>query len=111
MTCPNCGLANPDTAKFCANCGTSFVGTAGGGQSSWQGQASYEPPLPPPPPPRRSNPVAKNIALGCLVALLIFFFLGLSCTRACFRPRRYYRRYGAVLHYVAPPVGSVQIAG
>ena len=32
MTCPNCGLANPDSARFCANCGT----TLGNGPSSNQ---------------------------------------------------------------------------
>ena len=45
----------------------------------------------------------RNIGLGCLVVLLIFLFFGLSCTRACFRHRRYYRRYGAVIFSVAPP--------
>lgn len=44
----------------------------------------------------------RNIGLGCLVVLLIFLFFGLSCTRACFRHRRYYRRYGAVICPVAP---------
>lgn len=31
------------------------------------------------------NSLTKNIAIGCLVAFLIFMFVGLSCTRACFR--------------------------
>ena len=42
----------------------------------------------------------KNIGLGCLIVLLIFFVFGLSCTRACFRPRRYYR--GEMVRPVRP---------
>lgn len=29
--------------------------------------------------------MTKNIAIGCLLAVVIFLFVGLSCTRACFR--------------------------
>ncbi|MBV9009857.1 MAG: zinc-ribbon domain-containing protein [Verrucomicrobia bacterium] len=97
MTCPNCGLENPETAKFCANCGTPFVSAPPQPvQTSWQNQAQYSPPPPPAAPPR--NPLLKNVALGCLIVLVVFFFFGLSCTRACFGHRRYYRRYGVVLH-------------
>jgi uncharacterized membrane protein YvbJ len=87
MNCPNCGLANPDNARFCANCGTQF-----GGQ-----QAPQQPPQQPGSGPYRlegsqsqGNSLAKNIGLGCLIALVIFLFLGLSCTRACFGHRRSY---------------------
>jgi zinc-ribbon domain len=99
MNCPNCGLANPDTAKFCANCGTSFTGAPQG--ASYQGQSqSYQPPPPPRPyqmetANRGGNSLAKNIGLGCLIFLLLFLFFGLSCTRSCFGHRRTYvhRRY------------------
>src|SRR5579875_1389240 len=98
MTCPNCGLPNPDNAKFCGNCGTPFTNSApSGGQYQTQSQST-----PPPGPYRledttpgaRGNSLAKNIGLGCLIAVIIFLFLGLSCTRACFGHRRayYYHR-------------------
>ncbi|MBV9441791.1 MAG: hypothetical protein JO217_03765 [Acidobacteriaceae bacterium] len=60
-------MANPDNARFCANCGTQF-----GARSAV---------------PRTGNTVAKNIGLGCLIALVIVLFFGLSCTRACFGHR------------------------
>lgn len=42
--------------------------------------------------------MGQKIGLGCLLALLIFFLFGLSCTRACFRSRRYYyRRSGSLV--------------
>ncbi|HEX4229127.1 MAG TPA: zinc-ribbon domain-containing protein [Bryobacteraceae bacterium] len=88
MTCPNCGLANPDNAKFCANCGTAF-GPAPQEPppgSPVQPGGPYQPPrYQPAPPPRTSNTVGKNIGIGCLVAIVIFLILGLSCTRACRR--------------------------
>ncbi|MCU1294802.1 MAG: zinc-ribbon domain [Bryobacterales bacterium] len=97
MNCPNCGLANPDTAKFCANCGTPFTGAAQG--APYQGQSQ---PYQAPPRPyqmeggrRGGTSLAKNIGLGCLILVLLFMFFGLSCTRACFGHRRTYvhRRY------------------
>lgn len=98
MTCPNCGLANPDNARFCGNCGTTL------------GAAPYNAPPPPPQPPYGTVPglpgaapqrsMGQKIGLGCLLALLIFFLFGLSCTRACFRPRRYYRRSGSLVRTV-----------
>ncbi|MGI8959655.1 MAG: zinc-ribbon domain-containing protein [Bryobacteraceae bacterium] len=97
MNCPNCGLANSDDAKFCANCGTRFATASDPRQTSYQPQYAQESPRTVP----ARNSVMRNIGLGCLVALLIFFFLGLSCTRACFRHRRYYRHYGAVIRPVA----------
>jgi hypothetical protein len=30
------------------------------------------------------NSVGKNIGVGCLIAIALVFFVGLSCTRACF---------------------------
>jgi len=30
------------------------------------------------------NSVAKNVGIGCLIAIALVFFVGLSCTRACF---------------------------
>ena len=103
MNCPNCGLANPDNARFCANCGTAF----GGGpsqahtppQSQWQSPGTM--------PPAR-NSVGKNIAIGCLVAVLIVILFGLSCTRACFGRRRYYRHYYGVM--AAPRPAPVRTA-
>jgi len=78
MHCPNCGLANPDNAKFCANCGTAF-----GGPSQFpsnQSQPQYQAPI----PTGSGNRVAKNIGIGCLIAIAIVLLFGLSCTRACF---------------------------
>jgi uncharacterized membrane protein YvbJ len=94
MNCPNCGLANPDNARFCANCGTQF----GGAQQSPplpQSQLSGAGPYRMEGEPTRGNSLAKNIGLGCLIAIVIFMLLGLSCTRACFGHRRtyYYHRY------------------
>ena len=82
MNCPNCGLANPDNSRFCANCGTSF----GPAQSQSQYQPPYQAsgPYRPEIPARSGNSMGKNIAIGCLIALLIVLFFGLSCTRACF---------------------------
>jgi uncharacterized membrane protein YvbJ len=88
MTCPNCGLANTAGARFCANCGTPLEGAA----PPYQGQIQYQPPGPP--PARQS--LGKNIAIGCLIAVLIVIVFGLSCTRACFRHRRYYYHYGVL---------------
>lgn len=51
----------------------------------------------------------KTIGLGCLIALVIFLFIGLSCTRACFRGRRYYRRYGEVIYPVVPGVVNQRV--
>jgi uncharacterized membrane protein YvbJ len=92
MTCPNCGMSNPDNARFCANCGTTLAGGP---------PPPYTPPPnqwqnPSPAPPARSS-VGKNIAIGCLVAVLIVILFGLSCTRACLRHRRYYRYYGLIV--------------
>ncbi len=90
MNCPNCGLANPDTAKFCANCGTSF-----GNASSRPYQPAQPYSAPNVAPGGRS--MTRNIALGCLIILAIFLFFGLSCTRACFSWRHgrtyLHRRY------------------
>lgn len=91
MNCPNCGLANPDNAKFCANCGTSFEGARPSvtdysqsqsqyQQPAYQGSGPYRPEI----PARTGSSLGKNIAIGCLIAFLIFLFFGLSCTRACF---------------------------
>ena len=79
MNCPNCGLANPDTAKFCANCGTQFGSANAPAGTGLAG-----------------NSMGKNIGIGCLIVLVILVFFGLSCTRACFglRHRSYiHRRY------------------
>jgi hypothetical protein len=97
MYCPNCGAENEGAAKFCANCGT----TLGAGPANPASPPAYQPPayqLPAyqPPPyqqpsyqaPAGGNSVAKNIGIGCLVAIALFFFVGLSCTRACFGLRR-----------------------
>ncbi len=34
------------------------------------------------------NSIGKNIGIGCLIAIALVFFVGLSCTRACFGLRR-----------------------
>jgi hypothetical protein len=41
----------------------------------------------------------RNIGVGCLIVLLVFLFLGLSCMRGCFRYRRYHRYYGAAITF------------
>lgn len=91
MNCPNCGLANADNAKFCANCGTPLGAQAPTpdpyqSQSQYQSPGAYTPPpgYQAPGPIRSQNSMAKNIGLGCLIALLVVMFLGFSCTRACF---------------------------
>lgn len=102
MHCPNCGLANPDSAKFCSNCGTPLGSASPPPSSPYQSQSQYQPP---PPAPgayqapgaiRNGNTMAKNIGIGCLILVVILLFFGLSCTRACFglRHRAYmHRRY------------------
>jgi uncharacterized membrane protein YvbJ len=75
MFCPNCGLANDNAARFCANCGTSFFSEP----------VQYQTPV----PAGGNNSMAKNIGVGCLIAIAIVFFVGLSCTRACFGLRRH----------------------
>jgi uncharacterized membrane protein YvbJ len=105
MNCPNCGLPNPDTAKFCSNCGTSFVNAPPppyGTQQTYQAPSpTFQNPsqyLPPPTPGPAKSSLGRNIGLGCLILLAIFLFLGLSCTRACFglRHHRYVTRYSPV---------------
>lgn len=99
MNCPNCGLANPDTAKFCANCGTPLDNT---GQPR---QTSYQPPPPFEPSrtvPGKNSATVKKIGLGCLIAIALVLFFGLSCTRACFGRRRYYRRYAEIVRPAIP---------
>jgi hypothetical protein len=46
--------------------------------------------------------MGQKIGIGCLIALVIFFLFGLSCTRACFRSRRSYRyrRSGSLVRLV-----------
>jgi uncharacterized membrane protein YvbJ len=98
MNCPNCGLANADGARFCANCGTALSGSAPPPGNAYQTQSQYQNPLPPQgtgSPMGRSS-TARNIALGCLILVAIFLFFGLSCMRACFGFRRHvyvHRRY------------------
>jgi uncharacterized membrane protein YvbJ len=92
MTCPNCGVANPDGARFCANCGTQFAAAQPPSYTPYPNQPQYQPA----PPAGGGNSIGKNIAIGCLIAVVIVILFGLSCTRACFRHRRYYRYYGMV---------------
>lgn len=101
MNCPNCGLSNADNAKFCANCGTPLGTTPQPPQPSYQPPPTYQSPG----IVREKNPVMKNVGLGCLIVLLILLFVGFSCTRACFRGRRYYRHYGALIRPVGPAGG------
>jgi len=99
MHCPNCGLPNPDSANFCANCGTSLASTPSAPSSSYESQSQYQPPPPyqAPGAMRSGNTMAKNIGIGCLIFVVILLFLGLSCTRACFGMRHgrayMHRRY------------------
>jgi uncharacterized membrane protein YvbJ len=105
MNCPNCGLANPDNAKFCSNCGTSFANPPAQSSTQYQNQTQYRTsptpyqapgPYPGTAPARGGNSLAKNVAIGCLILVAILFFFGLSCTRACFylgHSRYLHRRY------------------
>jgi hypothetical protein len=47
--------------------------------------------------------MGQKVGIGCLIALVIFFVFGLSCTRACFRGRRSYRyrRSGSLVRLVS----------
>jgi uncharacterized membrane protein YvbJ len=90
MYCPNCGLANEEAAKFCANCGTTLTVGAVAHPPPNPTPVPYQQPSPYQPPVPAGNSMAKNIGLGCLIAIFIFFFIGLSCTRACFGHRRSY---------------------
>lgn len=101
MTCPNCGLSNPDTAKFCANCGTHFAGAAPPPYNPYPSNPYPNQPQYQQVPPAGGQSMGKNIAIGCLIAVLIVILFGLSCTRACFRHRRFYR-YGAAFLSTAP---------
>ena len=96
MYCPNCGLANPDSAKFCANCGTAFDGDSSQQSIPRQAQSQNAPP-PAYQAPRsyqfpgasgRRRFVGKDLGIGCLILVLILLFFGVSCTRACFGMRR-----------------------
>src|SRR3954454_496848 len=109
MICPNCGLANPDTARFCGNCGTTLAG----------GSGSYTPQPPSAQPPYASgsgiprgpqSSMGQKIGIGCLIAVVIFFVFGLSCARACFRPRRYYRRSGSLVRLVSVHAATAQLS-
>lgn len=98
MNCPNCGLQNAPGARFCANCGTGLDQAPPAGGQSYSNQGYTNQPYS---PPGRSGftlggrPMtpARTIGLGCLIIVLLFFFFGLSCMRACFFPRHYYRVY------------------
>ena len=103
MNCSNCGLANADTAKFCANCGTTLGGASMPpptnqyqNQSQYQAPPQYQAPYPVAGTTARGGLTGRNIAIGCLILLAFVLFFGLSCTRACFglRHRTYvHRRY------------------
>src|SRR5438270_6924898 len=105
MNCPNCGLDNPDTARFCSNCGTT-LGPAPYSAPQYSAPQQTYPPGPMPVATGQRS-VGQKIGLGCLIAVVIFFVFGISCTRACFRPRRYYRRYGSIIR-IAPQYASLQ---
>ena len=101
MNCPNCGLANSDGAKFCANCGTSLGSAPSSGFASQQSQSQYQGSLPDlKDAPMRGVPrvigrstFGRNLAIGCLLVVVIVLLMGFSCMRACFRMgRRSYRR-------------------
>ena len=85
MKCPNCGLENASGAKFCANCGTALGGIPYPAPDPYQNQPQFRPQGA---MPGSGNSLAKNIGIGCLIAVVIFLLLGLSCTRACFRVGR-----------------------
>jgi uncharacterized membrane protein YvbJ len=97
MTCPNCGSANQDNARFCWNCGTALAGAPA---------PPYQQPQYPPPQYQMQPPggqsTGSKIALGCLIAVLVVIVFFVSCTRACFGRRRYWR-YGAAVVLTASP--------
>ncbi|MBV9403981.1 MAG: zinc-ribbon domain-containing protein [Acidobacteriaceae bacterium] len=102
MHCPNCGLENQPAAKFCANCGTSFANAKPSSAASQQSQSQYQAAssYPTPSAPYRASngrSLGKNIAFGCLIAVVIFLIFSISCTRACFGWR--HGRYSIHRHY------------
>jgi hypothetical protein len=100
MYCNNCGAENDGAAKFCANCGTTLgPGTANPAAPppsaqyqpppsyqapNYQQQGYQQPGYQAQGPIGGGNSMGKNIGIGCLVAVALVFFVGLSCTRACF---------------------------
>ncbi|MFL6446840.1 MAG: hypothetical protein ACJ746_04045 [Bryobacteraceae bacterium] len=54
--------------------------------------------------------MGQKIGIGCLIAVVIFFVFGLSCARACFRPRRYYRRSGSLVRTVSEHATTAQLS-
>lgn len=103
MFCPNCGLENPADARFCSNCGASFTaGPTTPPPNQYQSQSQYQSPQPYQSPaayqpystPTGGRSIAKNIGLGCLIAVVIVFFLGVSCMHGCLGGHtRYYGRH------------------
>jgi hypothetical protein len=99
MICPNCGLDNPSSARFCANCGTTLgaappppnTGYNPGGGSYAQGSQPYNTQQGGVFGGTRMTP-ARAIGLGCLILVVIFFLFSASCMRACFFPRHHYVR-------------------
>lgn len=51
MFCPTCGIENPDSARFCKNCGSQFAAAA-----PPPPPAHTPPPAPPPPPVQAAPP-------------------------------------------------------
>ena len=111
MFCPNCGLSNADNARFCANCGTSLAPGAASQQQQQSQQQGAPPPNPsawtqggsaggnygPAPVVSASGLTPRNIALGCLILLVVFVLFQGACVRACFHRRVYlHRRYASV---------------
>ncbi len=92
MTCPNCSLNNPPGARFCANCGTTLTpGPASGANAPYTppGAAYTQSSTPYNIAGRTRMSTGRAIGLGCLVLIVLFFLLSLSCTRACLFPRRH----------------------
>jgi hypothetical protein len=91
MYCPNCGTANDDGVKFCANCGTPLAGGAPHPPPQAPIQPEVVPPYAAAAPPQTRDSFLKFLGMGCLILVAIFAFGGLSCARACFFGRRRYR--------------------
>lgn len=84
MNCPNCGAENPDTVKFCGNCGTNLADPAAIPEGQVQQPLAQQPLQPQAPVTYTQQPVyipvqpAKDRSLALILEILpgLFGFLG-----------------------------------
>ena len=84
MNCPNCGAENPDTVKFCGNCGSNLVEPNAIQNAQEQPPVPQQPPQPQMPAEYSQPPTyipqkpAKDRSLALILEILpgLFGFLG-----------------------------------